>query len=164
MHIDSKNLNRSTRLQIWPLSYVCSTRNRVFLASRSRLAARAISLNPVHTLKAKYVLLLLLLLLAERREKGSQNQGTKKDGWKRRYSTNHACPVAWQYLHDGYHKFIFTSSWARLGREIRDMGHHNSSNESPSKVHIISESLCKRLRGSGLGGEFTQPFTIYNVG
>ena len=42
-------------VQIWPLCCVCSTRNRVFLASRSRLAARAISRNPVHTLKAKHV-------------------------------------------------------------------------------------------------------------
>ena len=43
-------------LQIWPLCCVCSMRNRVFLALPFCLAARAISRNPVHTLKAKSVI------------------------------------------------------------------------------------------------------------
>ena len=56
--IRGKEENQIKKIQIWPLCCVCSTRNRVFLASRSRLAARAISRNPVHSLKAKSVLLL----------------------------------------------------------------------------------------------------------
>ena len=42
-------------VQIWPLRCVCSTRNRIFLASQSRLAACAISRNLVHSLKSKSV-------------------------------------------------------------------------------------------------------------
>ena len=49
---------------------MCSTRNRVFLESRSRLAARAISRNLVHSLKAKSVHIQIILCI--RTQKGTR--------------------------------------------------------------------------------------------